>query len=79
MVVELDRLIDPRKQCNISTETVIDIIVKTITYIKSCDEMKSKRKIQMIYKFIKYDLLGVPLNYCEGMCMVIETHMIVRW
>ena len=45
ILAELDGLLSHCKRNNISNETVTDINVKTLTYIKKCKRMKSSRNI----------------------------------
>ena len=68
---ELDGLLYFCKSMNIPDETMTDINVKTLNYIKKCKRMKSSKNIQLTKKYLKVnDLLAVPFDKGIGICIM---------
>ena len=53
LLAEIDSLLHHCKTNKVSDETITDINVKTLAYIKRCKRMKSSRNIQMTKKYLK--------------------------
>ena len=71
ILVELDGLLNHCKRNNIPEETITDINVKTLNYIKKCKKMKSTRNIQMTKKYLKENnLLAIPFDKGIGICIM---------
>ena len=71
VLAELDGLLNHSKQNNIPEETITDINVKTLNYIKKCKKMKSSRNIKMTKKYLKEnDLLAIPFDKGIGICIM---------
>jgi len=52
-------------------ETITDINVKTLAYIKGCKKMKTSRNILMTKKYLKEkDLLAIPFDKGVGICII---------
>ena len=68
---ELDGLLNFCKTNNVSNETITDINVKTLNYIKKCKKMKSSRNIMMTKKYLKENkLVAVPFDKGVGICIM---------
>ena len=68
---ELDGLLYFCKSRDISDETITDINIKTLNYIKKCKKMKASKNIQLTKKYLKEnDLLAVPFDKGIGICIM---------
>ena len=68
---ELDDLLVHCKKNGISEETVSDINIKTLNYIKRCKKMKSSRNIQLTKRYLKEnDLVAAPFDKGIGICVM---------
>merc|ERR1711888_564566 len=71
LLAEIDDLFEHCRISKVSDETITDINVKTLAYIKRCKQMKSSRNIQMTKKYLKdNDLLAVPFDKGIGICVM---------
>ena len=71
LLAEIDGLLHHCKINKVSDETMTDINVKTLAYIKRCKQMKTSRNIQMTKKYLKdHDLLAVPFDKGIGICIM---------
>ena len=71
LLAEIDGLLHHCKVNKISDETITDINVKTLAYIKRCKQMKTPKNIQMTKKYLKdHDLLAVPFDKGIGICVM---------
>ena len=71
VLAEIDKLLYHCKENNVSDETITDINVKTLTYIKKCKKLKSSRNIQLTKTFLKENnLLAVPFDKGVGICIM---------
>ena len=74
ILVELDGLLNHCKRNNVPKDTITDINIKTLNYIKKCKKMKASRNIQMTKKYLKdNDLLAVPFDKGIGICIMKKT------
>ena len=52
-------------------ETITDINVKTLTYIKKCKKLKPARNLTLTRKYLKdKDLVAVPFDKGIGICVM---------
>ena len=59
------------KKNNVCDETITDINVKTLTYIKKCKKMKTSKNITLTKKYLKdNDLLAIPFDKGVGICVM---------
>ena len=71
ILAELDGLLNHCKKNKISNDTITDINVKTLTYIKKCKRMKSSRNVDMTKKYLKENnLLAIPFDKGIGICIM---------
>ena len=71
VLAEVDELLHHCKEKQVSDETITDINVKTLNYIKRCKRMKSSKNIQMTKKYLKdHELLAVPFDKGVGICVM---------
>jgi len=71
VLAELDELLVHCKNHKVSNETITDINIKTLNYIKKCRRMKSCRNITMTKKYLKdNELLAVPFEKGIGICVM---------
>ena len=71
VLVELDGLLNHCKTNDVSKDTITDINVKTLNYIKKCKKMKTSRNIQMPKKYLKEnDLLAIPFDKGIEICIM---------
>ena len=71
ILAELDGLLKHCKNNKISNDTITDINVKTLTYIKKCKRMKSSRNVNMTKKYLKdNNLLAIPFDKGIGICIM---------
>ena len=74
VLAEVDGLLNHCKSNNVAEETITDINIKTLAYIKRCKKMKSSRNIQMTKRYLKEnDLLAIPFDKGVGMCIMKKT------
>ena len=76
VLTELDLLLSHCKSKQVSEETITDINVKTLAYIKKCKKLKSSRNIALTQKYLKeHNLVAVPFDKGIGICiMKVETY-----
>ena len=73
ILAELDLLLGHCKSHNVSDETITDINVKTLAYIKKCKKLKSNRNITLTRKYLKeHKLVAVPFDKGIGICIMKE-------
>ena len=71
VLAEVDILLQHCKNKNVSDETITDINVKTLTYIKRCKKMKTSKNIQMTKRYLKeHQLLAIPFDKGVGICIM---------
>ena len=71
ILVELDKFLNFCKSKVVSEETITDINVKTLNYIKSCKKMKTSRNILLTQKYLKENnLLAIPFDKGIGICVM---------
>ena len=71
ILAELDGLLNHCKKIDTPEETITDINVKTLNYIKKCKKMKSSRNILLTKKYLKEkDLLAIPFDKGIGICIM---------
>ena len=71
VLAELDGLLSHCKLHNVNNETISDINVKTVNYIKKCKRLKSSRNITLTKKYLKdNNLLAVPFDKGIGICVM---------
>ena len=71
VLAEVDGLLVHCESNGVPDETITDINVKTLTYIKKCRKMKTSRNIQMTRKYLKeHDLLAIPFDKGVGICIM---------
>ena len=71
VLAELDGVLRYCKSNDISDETITDINVKTLTYIKKCKKLKPSRNIQLTQKYLKdNDLVAIPFDKGIGICVM---------
>ena len=71
VLAELDGLLSHCKLHNVDNETISDINVKTVNYIKKCKRLKSSRNITLTKKYLKdNNLLAVPFDKGIGICVM---------
>ena len=68
---ELDLFLDHCSELYVPEETITDINVKTLNYIKKCKKSNSSRNVTMIKKYLKEnELLAVPFDKGIGICLM---------
>ena len=71
VLAELDDLLAYCKNNHVSEETISDINIKTLGYIKKCKKLKSSRNIQMTKRYLMdNNLLAVPFDKGVGICLM---------
>ena len=71
ILAELDDLLAYCRKNQVSEETISDINIKTLGYIKKCKKLKSSRNIQMTKRYLKdNNLLAVPFDKGVGICLM---------
>ena len=67
VLAELDLLLEVCKNTGVANETITDINVKTLTYIKKCKQLKPSRKVTRTRKYLKEkNLVAVPFDKGVG-------------
>ena len=70
-LAELDMLLNYCKANGVSDETITDINVKTLTYIKKCKQLKPSRNLIMTKKYLtENNLVAVPFDKGIGICIM---------
>ena len=70
-LAELDMLLNHCKANGVSDETITDINVKTLTYIKKCKQLKPSRNLIMTKKYLnEKKLVAVPFDKGIGICIM---------
>ena len=68
---ELDDFLKYCKDKNIDEETITDINIKTLSYIKDCRKQKTPRNVQLTRKYLAENrLLAVPFDKGIGICIM---------
>ena len=71
ILAELDLFIDYCEEKFICAETISDINIKTLQYIKNCKRIKCTRNINMTRKYLKENnLLAIPFDKGIGICVM---------
>ena len=71
ILVELDSFLSDCKKKYVAEETLTDINVKTLNYIKKCKQLKSSRNIMLTRRYLKENnLLAVPFDKGVGICLM---------
>ncbi|MCP3849671.1 MAG: hypothetical protein GY694_05465 [Gammaproteobacteria bacterium] len=71
ILIELNRFVVYCNKHHINSETITDINVKTVNYIKKCKQMKETKNVQMTKKYLKEnDLVAVPYDKGTGICLM---------
>jgi len=71
VLAEVDALLNHCKNHNVNNETISEINVKTVNYIKKCKRLKSSRNITLTKKYLKdNNLLAVPFDKGIGICVM---------
>ena len=71
VLAELDDLLAYCKNNHVSEETISDINIKTLGYIKKCKKLKSSRNIQMTKRYLMdNNLLAVPFDQGVVICLM---------
>ena len=71
VLAELDGLLSFCKTNNVANETITDINVKTLNYIKQCKKLKSSRNVMLTKKYLKdHNLVAVPFDKGIGICIM---------
>ena len=69
--MELDCFLEYCKDHYIPDETITDINIKTLNYIKKCKKLKESRNVVMTQKYLKtHNLLAVPFDKGVGICVM---------
>ena len=70
ILAELDDLLRFCKRSSVQNDTITDINIKTLTYIKKCKKMKTPRHLMLTRKYLNDNrLLAVPFD--KGICFCI--------
>ena len=70
-LAELYMLLNHCKANGVSDETITDINVKTLTYIKKCKQLKPSRNLIMTKKYLtEKKLVAVPFDKGIGICIM---------
>ena len=71
VLVELDELLRYCRQNNMSEESITDINVKTLCYIKRAKKLNSSRNIECTKRYLKEkNLVAVPFDKGIGICLM---------
>ena len=71
ILTELDLFLDHCSELYVPEETITDINVKTLNYIKKCKKSNSSRNVTMTKKYLKEnELLAVPFDKGIGICLM---------
>ena len=76
MLADIDILLNNLKRSNVSNDTINDINILTVKYVKACTHQKSPRNLLMTKRYLKENnLLAVPFDKGTGICvMKIDTY-----
>ena len=71
VLAELDLFLKFCQSTDVSDETITDINIKTLSYIKKCQKQKSPRNITMTKRYLKeHGLLAIPFDKGIGICVM---------
>ena len=71
ILAELDDLLRFCKRNSVQNDTITDINIKTLTYIKKCKKMKTPRHLMLTRKYLNDNkLLAVPFDKGIGFCIM---------
>ena len=71
ILAELNGLLSYCKEKEVEEETITDINIKTLAYIKKCQKQKSPRNITMTKRYLKdNELLAIPFDKGIGICVM---------
>ena len=71
ILAELDDLLRFCKRSSVQNDTITDINIKTLTYIKKCKKMKTPRHLMLTRKYLNDNrLLAVPFDKGIGFCIM---------
>ena len=57
ILAELDSLMEFCKNKNVDEETLTNINIKTLTYIKNCKKQKTPRNLMLTRQYLQYPLI----------------------
>ena len=74
--MELDCFLEFCDKKGIHNETITEINIKTLNYIKKCKKIKESRNVILTKKYLKdKNLLAVPFDKGIGIClMTVDTY-----
>ena len=74
--MELDCFLEFCTKKGIQNDTITEINIKTLNYIKKCKKIKESRKVILTKKYLKEkSLLAVPFDKGVGIClMTVDTY-----
>ena len=71
MLPKMDLLLNHLQEQNVSNETISDINIATINYIKKCSKQSIPRNLIMTKKYLeKHNLLAVPFDKSNRICLM---------
>ena len=71
MLAEIDLFLDHLQEQNVSNETISDINIVTINYIKKSSKQSIPRNFIMTKTYLKkHHLLAVPFDKGNGICLM---------
>ena len=71
ILAELDSLMEFCKNKNIDEETLTNINIKTLTYIKNCKKQKTPRNLMLTRQYLKENsLFVIPFDKGIGICIM---------
>ena len=71
ILAELDDLLRFCKRNSVLNDTITDINIKTLTYVKKCKKMKTPRHLMLTRKYLNDNkLLAVPFDKGIGFCIM---------
>ena len=71
ILTELDDLLRFCKKHDVEEQTMTDINIKTLAYIKKCKKQKPPRNVKMTQKYLKdNELLAIPFDKGIGICVM---------
>ena len=71
MLAKMDLLLNHLQEQNVSNETISDINIATINYIKKCSKQSIPRNLIMTKKYLeKHNLLAVPFDKSNRICLM---------
>eukprot|EP00111_Clytia_hemisphaerica_P023398 TCONS_00068918-protein len=72
-LAEMDLLLNNLQNPDVTNETINDINIATLKYVKNCSKQKIPRHVKMTNRFLKENaLLAVPFDKGTGICVMKE-------